>query len=154
MLVRRCSPSRLDDCSAAAALQLNADRRLRHSSALSRFAFLQLFSRSCGFFFSSTCYPASLIVSHVMMQKDARAKKTKIQKKKTGTRENVIWQIDFVNTRQEVHGFIFGQCCSITIKPGGSEAFAGKSFCSVLVPSPIIWISCFIMPCCRLLLLF
>lgn len=36
--------------------------------------------------------------------------------------ENVIWQIDFINTRYEQHNLIFGQCCSITIKAACNTA--------------------------------
>lgn len=42
--------------------------------------------------------------------------------KKRETAENVIWQIDFINTRYEQHNLIFGQCCSITIKAAGNTA--------------------------------
>lgn len=51
--------------------------------------------------------------------------------KKRETTENVIWQIDFINTRYEQHDLIFGQCCSITIKAAGNnrvEAFLESHF--------------------------
>lgn len=164
MLVRRCSLSRLDDCSAAASHRHSSAhtlvswvRRLRVPPFL-----LQLFFHFCC---SSTvqfsdhvvfsgCHPASIVSLNVLLiTADARGG----HEQKTGNNrkcnlanwfhKHAIW-----TTRLNLWPVLLYHNKSSRQQPRWS--FSGKSFRSVLVLSRTIWISCFIMLRCRLLPLY